>query len=51
MALAGAANLLTTVLGVYFGLFVSLPVMEKTYNFFTGRTREQDLAEEAANHE
>ena len=29
MALAGAANLLTTVLGVYFGLFVSLPVMEK----------------------
>jgi hypothetical protein len=25
--------------------------MEKTYNFFTGRTREQDLAEEAANHE
>ena len=51
MALAGAANLLTTVLGVYFGLFVSLPVMEKTYNFFTGRTREQDLAEEAAHHE
>ena len=51
MALAGAANLLTTVLGVYFGLFVSLPVMEKTYNFFTGRTREQDLAEEAASHE
>ena len=51
MALAGAANLLTTVLGVYFGLFVSLPVMEKTYNFFTGRTREQDLAEEATNHE
>ena len=45
-ALAGAANLLTTVLGVYFGIFVSLPVMEKTYNFFTGRTREQDLAEE-----
>ena len=51
MALAGAANLLTTVLGVYFGLFISLPVMEKSYNFFTGRTREQDLAEEAANHE
>ena len=51
MALAGAANLLTTVLGVYFGLFVSLPVMEKTYNFFTGRTREQDLAEEVASHE
>lgn len=50
-ALAGAANLLTTVLGVYFGLFISLPVMEKAYNFFTGRTREQDLAEEAANHE
>ena len=50
-ALAGAANLLTTVLGVYFGLFVSLPIMEKTYNFFTCRTREQDLAEEAANHE
>ena len=51
MALPGAANLLTTVLGVYFGLFVSLPVMEKTYNFFTGRTREQDLAEEVAHHE
>ena len=51
MALSGAANLLTTVLGVYFGLFVSLPIMEKTYNFFTGRTREQDLAEEAVHHE
>ena len=51
MALAGAANLLTTVLGVYFGLFISLPVIEKAYNFFTGRTREQDLAEEAARHE
>ena len=25
--------------------------MEKSYNFFTGRTREQDLAEEAARHE
>ena len=51
MALAGAANLLTTVLGVYFGLFISLPIMEKSYNFFTGRTREQDLAEEVAHHE
>ena len=51
MALAGAANLLTTVLGVYFGLFISLPIMEKSYNFFTGRTREQDLAEEEAHHE
>jgi len=28
-----------------------LPIMEKSYNFFTGRTREQDLAEEVAHHE
>ena len=39
--------MLTTVLGVYFGLFVSFTSYGKTYNFFTGRTREQDLAEEA----
>lgn len=41
--LAGAANLLTSVLGVYFSIFVSLPVMEKLYNFVTGRTREDDV--------
>lgn len=46
-ALAGAANLLTSVLGVYFSLFVSLPVMEKLYNLCTGRSREEDLKEEA----
>ena len=45
-ALAGAANLLTTVLGVYFALFISLPVMEKVYSWATGRTREEDLAAE-----
>lgn len=45
-ALAGAANLLTTVLGVYFSIFVSLPVMERLYTFCTGRTREEDLAME-----
>ncbi|WP_251442181.1 DUF3100 domain-containing protein [Veillonella intestinalis] len=31
MAMAGAANLLTTVVGVYFSLFISLPVMERLY--------------------
>lgn len=46
-ALAGAANLLTTVLGVYFSIFISLPVMEKLYNLCTGRTREEDLALDA----
>lgn len=46
-ALAGAANLLTTVLGVYIALFVSLPIMERAYNWATGRTREEDLALDA----
>lgn len=32
-ALATAANVLTTVLGVYFGLFVSLPIMERSYTW------------------
>ena len=47
VALAGAANLLTTVIGVYFALFISLPVMEKAYSLATGRTREEDLEADA----
>lgn len=34
-AYAAAANLLTSVLGIYFALFVSLPVTIKVYEFFT----------------
>ena len=33
MAMSGAANLLTSVVGVYFSLFVSLPIMERLYGF------------------
>lgn len=33
MSIAGAANLLTSVVGVYFSLFVSLPLMERLYTF------------------
>lgn len=47
-ALAGEANLLTNyVIGVYFALFISLPVMEKAYSLATGRTREEDLEADA----
>ena len=35
-AYAAAANLLTSVIGIYFALFVSLPVTIKVYEFFTG---------------
>nr|WP_264297849.1 DUF3100 domain-containing protein [Sutterella seckii] len=34
-AYAAAANLLTSVLGIYFSLFISLPVTIKVYEFFT----------------
>lgn len=30
---AGAANLLTTIIGIYFALFISLPVTEKLYSW------------------
>lgn len=29
---AGASNLLTTIIGIYFALFISLPITEKLYN-------------------
>ena len=35
-AYAAAANLLTSVIGIYFALFISLPVTIKVYEFFTG---------------
>lgn len=35
-AYAAAANLMTSILGIYFALFVSLPVTIKVYEFFTG---------------
>ncbi len=34
-AYAAAANLLTSVIGIYFSLFISLPVTIKVYEFFT----------------
>lgn len=34
-AYAAAANLLTSVVGVYFALFISLPITIKVYEFFT----------------
>ncbi|MDY3974854.1 MAG: DUF3100 domain-containing protein [Veillonella caviae] len=39
MSIAGAANLLTSVVGVYFSLFVSLPLMEKLYTFCARKFR------------
>ena len=38
-AYAAAANLMTSILGIYFALFVSLPVTIKIYEFFTGDKR------------
>ena len=35
-AYAAAANLLTSVIGIYFALFISLPVTIKVYELFTG---------------
>ena len=40
-AYAAAANLMTSILGIYFALFVSLPVTVKVYEFFTGDKREE----------
>lgn len=36
-AYAAAANLMTSVLGIYFALFISLPVTVKIYELVTGR--------------
>ena len=48
-AYAAAANLMTSILGIYFALFVSLPVTIKIYEFFTGDKRvEQPKNEPAA---
>ena len=38
-AYAAAANLMTSILGIYFALFVSLPVTIKIYEFATGDRR------------
>lgn len=35
MAYAGAANLMTTILGIYFSLFISLPLAVKFYGFLS----------------
>jgi len=48
-AYAAAANLMTTVLGIYFALFISLPVTVKVYNLVTGKSREQELLESENN--
>ena len=41
-AYAAAANLMTSVLGIYFALFVSLPVTVKVYEFVTGDRRKKE---------
>ena len=38
-AYAAAANLMTSVLGIYFALFISLPVTVKIYELVTGDKR------------
>lgn len=45
-AFAGAANLMTSVIGIYFSLFISLPVTIKVYEFVTGRKRKDEVTEE-----
>ena len=48
-AYAAAANLLTSVVGIYFALFISLPVTIKVYEFFTkNRDQEKPAVEVAA---
>lgn len=44
-AYAGAANLMTSVLGVYFALFISLPVTVKVYELITGKKRHEEISE------
>ncbi len=48
-AYAGAANLMTSVLGIYFALFISLPVTVKVFEWVTGKKRHEEIsaAEEA----
>lgn len=45
-AYAAAANLMTSILGIYFALFVSLPVTVKIYEFFTGDKRVPESIED-----
>lgn len=45
-ALAGAANLLTSVIGVYFSLFISLPVMERAYTWATRNRHNAEVKED-----
>jgi preprotein translocase subunit SecG len=37
LALAGASNLLTYATGLYAGLFIALPIVEKLYNATAGK--------------
>ncbi|MCI1748257.1 MAG: DUF3100 domain-containing protein [Acidipropionibacterium sp.] len=41
-AMAATSNLITTVLGVYVGIFVALPLADKFYRFLTRRKAQQD---------
>lgn len=50
-AYAGAANLMTTILGIYFALFVSLPVTVKVYELVTGDKRSNYSADKAVQEE
>lgn len=43
-AYAGAANLMTSVIGIYFALFISLPVTVKVYEWVTGRKRHEEIS-------
>lgn len=43
---AGASNLLTTIIGIYFALFISLPVTERLYGILSavmGKTRKEEV--------
>ena len=50
-AYAGAANLMTTILGIYFALFISLPVTVKVYELVTGDKRSKNAPVEAVQEE
>ncbi len=44
LALAAVSNLITTVLGLYVGMYVALPAAERFYRFLTRRQRTAEVA-------
>ncbi|WP_327668153.1 MULTISPECIES: DUF3100 domain-containing protein [unclassified Streptomyces] len=49
LGMAAVSNLITTILGVYVGIYLALPLADRFYRFLTRRGREE--ATEAAPHE